>query len=159
MCQGPTNPSVLLDSADQANFISDNCLSRLSIPCRKKTQPHQTVFSTDAFVLPHVTGHIPSSLVHPQAWGHLAHLQLADPAIVTPGSIGMLLGAELFPYLLKGSKCEHGRPGTPVALHTHFGDHIFHHSFLASSLSPSLDTVVEHFGNYKNCLLMNLHHH
>ncbi|KAJ8886006.1 hypothetical protein PR048_012212 [Dryococelus australis] len=117
-----------------------------------------TIFSIDALVLPCITGHLPSAPVDVQAWNHLVHLQLADPAFATPGSSDMLLGAELIPYLLKGSKCE-GPSGTPVALNVHFGwivmgkvDSNLSHLqssrissfFVASSLlSPSLDTVVE----------------
>ncbi|KAJ8890907.1 hypothetical protein PR048_010416 [Dryococelus australis] len=177
--------SVLLDSGSQDNFISEYCLSHLGITRRKKTQPLQglsqaslniacgvvscvlkpcgqtgTVYSIsiDAFVLPRITGHFPFAPVDPQAWSHLAHLQLADLAFATPGSIDMLLDAELSPYLSKGNKCE-GPPGTLVVLDTHFdwfvmgkvnsslphlqSSHISSFFVASSLLSPSLDTVVE----------------
>lgn len=37
-------------------------------------------------------------------WSHLENLRLADPNFNSPGKIDLLLGADLFPYIIEGGR-------------------------------------------------------
>ncbi|KAJ8895668.1 hypothetical protein PR048_001004 [Dryococelus australis] len=101
----------------QVDIISDESEQSIEAP-DSSSRVTEALFPKDA-LLPRITGHLPSAPVDPQAWSHLAYLQLANPDFEIPGAIYMLLGAEFFPYRLKGSKRE-GLPSTPVALDVYF---------------------------------------
>ena len=138
---------ALLDSASSASFITERLTQRLRLPRRNYgikvsgiggSTTQLTVRGTvqcsitrvgqqgknldiEAMVLPKITSELPS---HPvpfdSKWKHLLGLKLADPDFGTPGSIDLLLGAEVFGRaMLQGRR--HGPSGSPSAFKTHFG--------------------------------------
>ena len=75
----------------------------------------------EALVLPKITSVLPSHPIpYSRKWKHLTNISLADPDFGTPGSVDLLLGADVF-----GRAVLHGRrfgpSGTPSAFKTCFG--------------------------------------
>lgn len=60
-------------------------------------------FSVTAFVLPKITGRIPSKPVNVSSWTHLAGLPLADPDFAVPAAITILLDADIYGSLLSSA--------------------------------------------------------
>ncbi|XP_071577903.1 uncharacterized protein [Temnothorax nylanderi] len=110
---------VLLDSARQANFITERCLQRGGFRRTKHSATvfavnetkaattkgltsfvirargrHDTRFSIEATVLSRITSPLPNDKVEVRSWNHLKGLPLADPEYCVPGNIDILLGAE-----------------------------------------------------------------
>lgn len=136
---------ALIDTGGMANFISERFANRLNLKrqriassiegvngqvshsnnvitlCHMKpilqTEP---TFTVQAIILPKVCSNQPNVLVDSQRWTHIKDLPLADPHFDIPSPVDMLLGAEVFPYIL-GSGRIFGNPGPPVALETVFG--------------------------------------
>jgi len=69
--------------------------------------------SVQAFVIPKVTGRIPSTQVT-AFWSLLDNLQLADPDFASPGPIDMILGADVYGSLMLG-EIKRGPLNAPVA--------------------------------------------
>lgn len=59
-------------------------------------------FTVSAFVLPRVTGRIPSIPALNASWNHLADLSLADLNFAIPGPINLILEADVYGSLLRG---------------------------------------------------------
>lgn len=76
-------------------------------------------FSVQAFVIPKVTGRIPSNPVT-ASWSHLDELKLADPDFASPGPIDIILGADVYGSLLLGD-IERGPINASVAQQTSLG--------------------------------------
>ena len=141
-----TKARALLDSASSASFITERLAQHLHLPQRhhekkisgiggaSKKSPRGMVdfkitslgsegktLDAQALVLPKITSVLPS---HPipfsHKWKHLRNISLADPDFGTPGSVDLLLGADVF-----GRAVLHGRrfgpSGTPSAFKTCFG--------------------------------------
>ncbi|XP_071576422.1 uncharacterized protein [Temnothorax nylanderi] len=147
---------ILLDSASQANFVTESCAQRggfsrtrhratvlgigeakaattrgltsLVIRVQNKTDIR---FPVEATVLPRITSPLPSSRVEFKSWDHLRGLSLADPEFYLPGSIDVLLGAESFVSVLRDGR-RTGKTGEPDAFNTAFG------WTLIGAVSPSL---------------------
>lgn len=136
---------AVLDSASQINFISEKCARMLQLPRNKLSVPLQgvgqmtsisnrgstrchirsrlnasSVFNFEAVVMPHICGNLPSFRLHSHKWNHIDHLTLADPNFMHPQPIDLLIGAELFPFILLPGK-QIGKSGEPSALNTVFG--------------------------------------
>lgn len=135
---------VVLDSASQANFISQKCLNRLGLPRKRYTVPviglnhsasaangicHCTIrpkgelepiFSLEAFVMPSLCSQMPSVRVNTSEWSHIHNLKLADDQFNIPAPVDMLLGAEIYANILRSGRLR-GEPGQPTALETVFG--------------------------------------
>ncbi|XP_050532284.1 uncharacterized protein LOC126900516 [Daktulosphaira vitifoliae] len=74
----------------------------------------------EALIVAHITGTTPqTSLIHGN-WPHLKNLSLADPLYNVPGSIDLLLGADILPEIFLDGKMS-GKPGQPIAMETIFG--------------------------------------
>ena len=75
----------------------------------------------EAYVLEKVMNNLP---LHPipiaLKWDHLSDLELADPEFRTPARIDLLLGAEVFPSILRNGR-RTGPRGTPSAINTCLG--------------------------------------
>lgn len=54
----------------------------------------------DAFILPKLTSTFPSIKPSITEWPHITGLQLADPQFMTPGSIDLLLGADIYGQII-----------------------------------------------------------
>ena len=79
------------------------------------------VLNIEALILPKLTSDLPS---HPvpfdSKWRHLLNLTLADPYFGTPGSVDVLLGADVFSRaVFNGRRFRPSR--SPSAFRTHFG--------------------------------------
>ncbi|XP_071576444.1 uncharacterized protein [Temnothorax nylanderi] len=153
---------VLLDSASQANFVTEGCLQKGGF---RRTRHSAAVFAInetkaattkgltsfvlrargrddirfpiEATVLPRITPPLPSSKVAVRSWKHLKGLPLADPEYHLPGSIDILLGAESFVSVLRDGRRK-GREGEPDAFNTVFG------WVLTGAVSPSLQVTPLH---------------
>ena len=87
------------------------------------TDTHQTgkLHSVQALVLPEITTSTPAQPVSgQQRWNHLTRLSLADPDYGTPGSMDVLLGADVFSRVVLHGR-RFGPPGSPSAFKTQFG--------------------------------------
>ncbi|KAB0794840.1 hypothetical protein PPYR_11679 [Photinus pyralis] len=136
---------VLLDSANQANFINEKCAHRLCLTKRSLTtaifglnqmhsisakgvaacaiQPHKAtgpIFSFDAIVISKLCQDLPTFNINAQNWKHLDNLELADGNFHADKSIDLLIGAEVFAHVLKEGRII-GKQGEPTALNTVFG--------------------------------------
>ena len=125
---------VLLDSASQLNFISEQCVNRLgltkhqsstsiqgvnkvntstqhSVSIRLQSRHSEWQSTVKCAVLPHITDNIPSMKLNVSSWKLPTDLQLADEKFNEPGSIDILIGAELFyEMLLPDQRTRHGYP-------------------------------------------------
>ncbi|XP_038116869.1 uncharacterized protein LOC119769052 [Culex quinquefasciatus] len=120
----PVPCRILMDSGSQVNFISKSMAARLKLPKTAsnvpicgigdvKTYAKESVivqlqsrvsnFTANAqcFVVPKVTGTVPSSPVDITEWPIPIGTQLADPTFHKPDRIDMLLGVAMFFRLLK----------------------------------------------------------
>lgn len=80
----------------------------------------QIVLETSAVVLKKLTNLLPSCPITVENCTNLSKLQLADPNYSTPGSIDMLLGADVYPKIILEGIQKLGI-GCPVAQNTVFG--------------------------------------
>jgi len=161
---------ALLDIGSQTSFITEYCRKRLGLPRQKCCVAVQAVagmpvpsikaktiliirpmlqenpqFTVDAFVLPQTTGLMPSERVMKTKWPHIDKLDLADSRYNEPAPIDILLGAEIFPYVIRGNQRE-GTNCEPVAIETVFGCVLVG----CSSVSPAATTTALR----RNCLVI-----
>ena len=75
----------------------------------------------EAFVLRKITSNIPScSVAFNKDWKYLSNLTLADPEFGVPGSVDILLGADVFSRTVLHDR-RFGPSGSPSAIKTTFG--------------------------------------
>ncbi|XP_024875956.1 uncharacterized protein LOC112457263 [Temnothorax curvispinosus] len=74
----------------------------------------------DAYILPKLTSSLPSLSHDRDAWLHLNNLQLADPTFNKPGSIDLIIGANVYPHIIEEGIVR-GEPDTPIAQLTKLG--------------------------------------
>ena len=72
------------------------------------------------FILPNVTGNMPSSIIDITTLKLPKGITLADEEFNIPGRIDMLIGSDLYPYLMKGGRRTFGK-NHPVLQETHLG--------------------------------------
>ncbi|XP_074038689.1 uncharacterized protein [Leptinotarsa decemlineata] len=135
---------VLLDSASQSHFITSKCSTKLGLARHKlsleirgvgRTTTHasqgvsctikpcnksQPLFNLDFVVLPSICSNIPSQTIDRNDFLDLSKFELADPTFNVSQPIDMLLGADIFAHILKGSS-HVVNTDKPVALDTIFG--------------------------------------
>lgn len=136
---------ALLDSGSQCSFMTENCRLRLGLPRQKccvgvqamagmqvpSIKAHTEILlkpirqdtpqlTVDVFVLPRITGLIPSERVKKTEWAHVKGLELADPRYNESLPIDILLGADVYPYVI-GTQKREGTLQEPVAFETVFG--------------------------------------
>ncbi|XP_024892895.1 uncharacterized protein LOC112468092 [Temnothorax curvispinosus] len=150
---------ILLDSASQANFITEGCLRKGGF-CRTKHSAtvlainearaattrgltslvirgrgrDDTRFSIEATVLSRITSPLPNDKVEVQPWKHLKGLPLADPEYFVPGGVDILLGADSFVSVLREGRRK-GERGEPDAFNSVFG------WVLTGAVSPSVQAA------------------
>lgn len=132
---------VLLDSGSQTNIITKKCVASLGLTLSKsflcikgigeRSSPSTStatctirpregihpIFTFDAVVIPKICSDLPNFTTK---FSFHDSLNLADPNFNKPGSVDILLGAEIFPSLLLDGRQE-GGVGEPSALETVFG--------------------------------------
>jgi len=109
---------ALLDQGSEVSLIQESLVQLLQLPRSHASIPILSVgaqhsgstrasvtlrfhsrfdtsseFSVTAFILPKITGRIPSKPVTVTPWTHIVGLPLADPDFAVPGPINVLLGA------------------------------------------------------------------
>ncbi|CAI6371615.1 unnamed protein product [Macrosiphum euphorbiae] len=136
---------ALIDSASQISAITSECTNRLGLRMKKWTAPvsgiggvqvqnvlgivrcqvqprfsPDPVFNFDAWVFPTITADIPRQPLSRSIANKYQHLALADPSFINPGTIDVLLGADLFAQILNGKRVSVG-DAFPMAFGTVFG--------------------------------------
>ncbi|GFV16808.1 DUF1758 domain-containing protein [Trichonephila clavipes] len=135
---------VMVDSGSQTSLISRDCANKLGLPV--KTTNHRIsgvnnivaetaffevhigfklyycsqIFDVDALIVRNVTVNIPNFVIQNSSWPHLEGLQLADPKFHVSSPVEMLLGADLFPFIMLGQSIL-GPKGTPCTLNSKLG--------------------------------------
>lgn len=135
----------LSDSESMTSFITQKADNKLSLPtnnfaveiqgmnqmklCFSKGKvtlsfrsPNQKgpILYTDAIILPKICDSLPQYKYSTDSWSHLINIILADHTFNSPGSIDVLLGADIFPKILLNVRIS-GNEGEPYALNTIFG--------------------------------------
>jgi hypothetical protein len=72
------------------------------------------------FILPNLTGNIPASVIDITTLKLPKDIMLADEEFNIPGRNDMLIGSDLYPYLMKKGRHTH-RKNHPVIQETHLG--------------------------------------
>lgn len=135
---------ALIDNGSQSHLISPECCKKLGLKEEKltsvvkglgsgilqpKTRTSFTFSSSvdptqqyiiSALVTDFIEDLIPAVPIHPNKLSHLLELPLADPSFCSPGKLDLLLGAALWPHIMKENKV-FGPEGTPTALETSLG--------------------------------------
>lgn len=154
---------ILLDSASQANFVTENCMQqggysrsghRASIMAVGDTRAATTRgrtslvirsrrcsdlrFPIEATILARISARLPNRQIRKKPWKHLEGLRLADPEYYRPNPVDVLIGADIFASLLRDGRCL-GDRGEPDAFNTVFG------WVLTGAVSPSMISPVQSF--------------
>ncbi|XP_022161164.1 uncharacterized protein LOC111027210 [Myzus persicae] len=169
---------ALIDSASQISAITSECKNRLGLRMRKWTAPvtgfggvsvqnvlgivhcqaqprfsPEPVFNFDAWVFPSITAEMPRHPLSRSIAEKYQHLALADPSFINPGTIDVLLGADLFAQILNGKRVSVG-DAFPAAFGTVFGWTVIGPVSISSSnvsvschasLTASVETLLERF--------------
>ena len=86
----------------------------------KFTSKDNKYSNVTCFILPNLTGNMPSSLIDIKTLRLPKDIILADNEFNLPGRIDMLIGSDLYPYLMKHGRYTHGK-NHPVIQQTHLG--------------------------------------
>ncbi|XP_071570688.1 uncharacterized protein [Temnothorax nylanderi] len=136
---------ALLDQGSEISLISERVVQQLKLPRvhssisltgigeqKSNTTKGFTSFkirshfgseldlTVAAYILPKLTSSIPSVKIPAGSWPHLEGIRLADPKFLKPGSIDLILGADIYGYLLEGELLK-GSVESPVAQATKLG--------------------------------------
>jgi len=138
---------VLLDTGSQISAITNQCAIQFSLPRHKgrteviglAQQPVRTLKGTtscsfiplsrdapqispsNVIILPKITTFMPNQKLPLLVRERYGHLPLADPEFDMPGPVDMLIGGDLYPFMLQSRSDIIHSPGLPSALHTQFG--------------------------------------
>lgn len=168
---------IVLDCASQCSFITSKVCSRLGlkgyplslnvrgigqlsshasrgVSCSfKPIGDDDQVFTSEFIILPQIASNMPNVTIPIDKFSSYSGLKLADPEFNVSAPVEMLLGAELFPLILKDKRIV-GSSNEPIAMDTIFGwvlmgkinfsSPLKTHSLL-TSLESSLDGLVKRF--------------
>lgn len=157
---------ALIDSGSQAHFITERAADSLGVERTLSTRKisglgqskssvsgiitldiginGRVLFNIDALTLPTICSKMPAIKLNKTTWNHVQHLPLADPECHLPGTIDILLGAEIFSSLLLNGVIS-GGPTRPSALNTVFG----------WLLTGNVESVNPHDGETKSFFVSN----
>ncbi|XP_011858752.1 PREDICTED: uncharacterized protein LOC105556279 [Vollenhovia emeryi] len=137
---------ALLDSGSEASFVSERVAQQLKLSRRRANvtvcglqgvntgrathsvsllvgsirSPSMRVALPRVLVLPRLTTLTPRRRVQRGEWPHLRGLELADPEFDQPSKVDIVLGADVYGFLLQGG-VKRGATGDPSAHSTVFG--------------------------------------
>ncbi|XP_024889769.1 uncharacterized protein LOC112466111 [Temnothorax curvispinosus] len=136
---------ALIDQGSEISLITERLVQRLRLPRKHsiipligigaqkarqtrgvvtfKMKPHfesEYECFIDAHILPKLTTSLPSKLCDSSTWIHLIGLQYADPDFTIPGSIDIILGADIYGIILEEGIIK-GALDTPIAQRTKLG--------------------------------------
>ena len=140
-----TKVRALLDSASSTSFITESLAQRLNLWRRRHSMKvsgidgsatrlsshrmvdlsivndHEKTLAVEAVVLSEVTTNLPSRPVpFSRKWKHLSNIRLVDPDFGTPGSVDLLVSADIFSRTMLHNQW-FGPLGSPSAFKTCFG--------------------------------------
>ena len=134
---------VLLDTGSQASLITEVCANRLGLKREKSDVIIRGIsaakvgsvrgklnisvsscvepgpINVEVLILPKVTGTLPRFPCK-KSWTHLEGIYLADPHYYRPGSIDILLGADVVASIMRSGR-RTGPPNSPIAQDSLFG--------------------------------------
>jgi len=137
--------------------INNTCSAATHSMDIKVTSKDNKYSNVTCFILPNLTGDMPSSVIDVTTLKLPKGITLADDEFNIPGRIDMLLGSDLYPYLMKNG-CYTCAKNHPVVQETHFGWILLGHipkeradrsTALFICSEPSIDLSCEDFGNKK----------
>ncbi|XP_062537728.1 uncharacterized protein LOC134206064 [Armigeres subalbatus] len=162
---------ALVDSGSEASLVTEACVRKLALPRSNgkltvsglgmqvagttrglvklviaNRFENTVVLQTNAFVMGKLTSTLPSQhcRVHPSLMDKQIQNALADPGYHRPGSIDIILGADVFLALLKPGQVK-DNDGSPVAQNTIFG-------WLVSGNQAIYSSIIQ-----ANVSIINLH--
>ncbi len=138
----------VLDSASHLSFVSLKCANKLGLPrinintevlgigetsmqsklgainmiIRPCNNNHSdfTLSVSGAVILPQICSSLPLKEVNTKNWHIIDNIKIADPNFNRPGAVDVLLGADIFPYLLRDGRLV-GNSDEPIAINSIFG--------------------------------------
>lgn len=156
---------ALLDSASQSNFITSKCFHKLSLTpyslsinicgiaqtnsrstggCECTIKPvgrNDPLFNLDFIILPQICHKQPSSSLSVENFSQFSDLNLADPKFHKSSPVDLLLGADIFGFLLKGNSIS-SSIDKPIALDTIFGWIVMGKIKDSQYSTPSINTLL-----------------
>ncbi|XP_036347268.1 uncharacterized protein LOC118756623 [Rhagoletis pomonella] len=160
---------ALCDMGSQVSFISEPMLTLLNLPrnacklrvegvdsslsahtkgtvpvCMRSLVDESFSLNFSAYILDSITSTTPATSIDVSTWTYVHDLQLADPTLGTPGTVDLLIGADILPTLLL-TEIRTGPNNMPCALQTRLGWIVFgpatatscsstmHHTLLSSN--------------------------
>ena len=104
-----------------SNFDVEDAVSKWAIlNSRLYSQDAKVKLKFSAYVLHIISQYEPRMHNLSNSWSHLQGLPLADNFEFPPDEVDILLGADVYPYILLDGLIK-GAPGTPIAQNTIFG--------------------------------------
>ncbi|XP_011883953.1 PREDICTED: uncharacterized protein LOC105571092 [Vollenhovia emeryi] len=153
-----TKVRALIDQGSEISIITERVVQRLQLPRSPSSlsligigaqksnktrgltsftlKPHfdsNIEYLVSAHILPKLTSSIPSTQLDKTSWPHLSELKLADPEFAKPGSIDLILGADIYGQILEEGIVK-GASNTPIAQCTRLG-------WIVSGSTNSKDTT------------------
>jgi len=135
---------ALIDQGSEITLISERLVQRLRLPrthsslsltgIRAQTFKTKGVTSfnltsyydssvklaVSAHILPRLTSSIPSVKIRNPSWQHLSNLTLTDPRFLSPRSIDLILGADIYSNIIEDGLIK-GSADMPIAQKTKLG--------------------------------------
>ncbi|XP_011883580.1 PREDICTED: uncharacterized protein LOC105570749, partial [Vollenhovia emeryi] len=134
-----TKVRALIDQGSEISIITERVVQRLQLPRSPSSlsligisaqksnktrglisftlKPHfdsNIEYLVSAHILPKLTSSIPSTQLDKASWPHLSELKLADPEFAKPGSIDLILGADVYGQIIEEGIIK-GASNTPIA--------------------------------------------
>lgn len=149
------------NSLDHTRYWFSRGLIKCTIQPRFNSE---TILTVKTWVLPSITGIMPSQSLSADIKDHYADLALADPLFPVASSVDLLLGADLFPSIVDGRKITVSR-SLPTAFNSIFGWILIgpvgppmHNPDQSCpvSLTTSLETLIDRFWHVEEPILAPL---
>ena len=100
-------------------YVSATTKAIVSVTLRSiRFSKHSVSFS--AAVLPKLSSLLPKSPLKDYQWQHIKGLDLADPTFATPAPVDCLIGADIYPEIVRDG-LQRGPVGSPIAQNTILG--------------------------------------
>jgi hypothetical protein len=101
--------------------INNTCLAAThSMDIKFSSKDNNYYNAVTCFILPNLTGNMPSSVIDITTLKLPKDIVLADNEFNIPGRIDMLIGSDLYPCLMKNGRYTRGK-NHPFIQETHFG--------------------------------------
>ncbi|CAI6370934.1 unnamed protein product [Macrosiphum euphorbiae] len=170
---------ALIDPASQVSLMTSECVKRLGLFCEQWTVPvaglagqlvqsingrvqisiqsatDGSMINLSTWTMPKITGSMPSAQLPVSVRNKCSHLVLADPNFDSPAPVELLLGADVFPQVIRSRRHDLG-VGLPTAFDTIFGWILLgpvdpslpaapQQTMMISLLTTSIESLVERF--------------